>query len=318
MDTKKALEKYSWLEDYRWNLVDKEKDEYTRKAAEEISGGYFMRILPGAEVSIPLQSCLMITKQNLEQRVHNIIIAEEDSNAHIITGCVQHPQAKKSSHIGISEFYVKENASLNFTMIHNWSEETMVRPRSAAKIESNGEFVSNYVCLKPVKDVQMYPVAFCEGEESKVSFNNILYGQSNSHLDIGSRAVLNGDKSKGEMISRAIGKEKSKIIVRGLIEGNNPNCKGHLECRGMLMDDESEIQSIPELAARKEGAEITHEAAVGQIPEKEIEYLMTRGLSRDQATSTIVRGFMDVNIMGLPKSLNKEMKKILDMTIEAS
>ncbi len=85
MDIKAALKKYSWLEDYRWKLVSKDKDEYTKRVAEDYSGGYFMRILPGAEIAFPLQSCLMITQRNLEQRVHNIIIAEEGSKAHIIT-----------------------------------------------------------------------------------------------------------------------------------------------------------------------------------------------------------------------------------------
>ena len=90
MDIKAALKKYSWLNDYMWKMVDKNKDEFTKKVAEDYSGGYFIRVLPGAEVEFPLQSCLMITQKNLEQRVHNIIIAEEGSNAHIITSCIQH------------------------------------------------------------------------------------------------------------------------------------------------------------------------------------------------------------------------------------
>lgn len=317
MDTKEALEKYSWLSDYRWRLVDENKDEFTKKVAEEFSGGYFMRILPNAEVVFPLQSCLMITKNDLEQRIHNIIIAEEGSKAHIITSCVQHFEVEAASHLGISEFYVKRGAMLNFTMIHNWSEKTFVRPRSAALIEDGGNFVSNYLCLRPVGDVQMYPVAFCDGEGSRVSFNTILFGHKNSSLDIGSKGVLNGKESRAEMISRAIARKGSKIIVKGMIEGNNSECKGHLECRGLIMDDESLIQAIPELIARKEGAEITHEAAVGRISEKEIVYLMTRKLSRDQAVSMIIRGFMDVGIMGLPKVLNEEVNRIVNLTAEA-
>lgn len=318
MDTKEALQKYPWLNDYRWRLVDKEKDEFTKKVAENFSGGYFMRILPNAEVTFPLQSCLMITKKDLEQRVHNIIIAEEGSKAHIITSCIQHSTVEKASHLGISEFYIKKGAMLNFTMIHNWSEETLVRPRSAAIIEDKGTLVSNYICLRPVKDVQMYPVAYCNGEDSKASFSSILYGHKDSFIDVGSRAVLKGKGSKAEMITRAIAREDAKIIVRGMIEGNNSECKGHLECRGLIVDDESFIQSIPELIARRRGAEITHEAAVGKISEKEIVYLMTRKLSRDQAVSTIIRGFMDVGIMGLPKSLSEEVNQIIDLVAEAS
>jgi len=318
MDVKTALKENPQLEEYMWKLVDKNKDEFTKKVAAEYSGGYFMRILPGAEITFPLQSCLMITKRNLEQKVHNIIIAEEGSNAHIITSCLQHSTVDSASHLGISEIYVKKGATLNFTMIHQWSENTMVRPRSATEIADNATFVSNYVCMRPVRDMQMYPVAYCNGDNSRVSFNSILYGHKNSLLDIGSKAVLNGKGSKAEMVSRAISREGSKMIVRGLIEGNSSDCKGHLECRGLLMDDASLMQSIPELIARKKGVEITHEAAVGKVSEKEVAYLMTRRLSRDEATSLIIRGFMDVGILGLPEALSMEIKKIVAASTEAT
>lgn len=316
MDTKAALQKYSWLKDYMWKLVNKDKDEFTRKVAEDWSGGYFMRILPGAEVTFPLQSCLLITQKNLEQRIHNIIIAEDGSNAHIITSCVQHSSVPKAAHLGISEFYVKKGATLNFTMIHQWSENTLVRPRSAAEIGDKAKFVSNYVCMRPVRDVQMYPVAYCNGEDSTVSFNSILYAHGKSMLDIGSKAVLNGKGSKAEMISRSISREGSKMIIRGLIDGSSSDCKGHLECRGLLVDGDAILESIPELIARKKGVEITHEAAVGKISEKEITYLMTRKLSRDQAVSLIIRGFMDVGLLGLPDALNAEIKRIVDASTE--
>jgi len=318
MDVKAALEKYSWLKDYMWKVVDKNKDEFTKKVAEDYSGGYFIRILSGAEIAFPLQSCLLITQRNLEQRVHNIIIAEEGSNAHIITSCLQHSTVPKASHLGISEIYVKKNAMLNFTMIHQWSENTLVRPRSAAQIADNATFVSNYVCMRPVKDIQMYPVAYCNGDNSRVSFNSILYGNKGSQLDIGSKAVLAGKGTKAEMISRAISRLGSRMIIRGQIEGDSSDCKGHLECRGLLMDDQSYMESIPELIAKRKGVEITHEAAVGKISEKEITYLMTRRLTRDQAVSLIIRGFMDVGILGLPDALNAEIKKIVETSTESA
>ena len=318
MDTKAALQKYSWLNEYMWKLVDKNKDEYTRKVAENWSGGYFMRILSGAEVTFPLQSCLLITQKNLEQRIHNIIIAEENSKAHIITSCLQHSSVPNASHIGISEIYVKKGARLNFTMIHQWSESTLVRPRSASEIGDNATFVSNYVCMQPVRDIQMYPAAFCNGENSTVSFNSIIYAHPKSKLDLGSKAVLNGKGSKAEMISRSISREGSNMTIRGLIDGSSPDCKGHLECRGLLLDENAVLESIPELIARRKGVEITHEAAVGKISEKEITYLMTRKLSRDQAVSLIIRGFMDVGILGLPDALNAEIKRIVDASTEAN
>lgn len=317
MDVKDALQKYKWLSDYMWNAVPKEKDESTKKVAEDFSGGYFLRILPNAEVTFPLQSCLVITQENLEQRLHNIIIAEENSKVHLITSCLQHPTTKTATHIGVTEIYIKRGAYLNSTMVHQWREETIVRPRSAAIIEEKGTFVSNYICLRPVRDVQMYPVAYCRGEGARAIFNSILYGHRNTFMDIGSKAILDGRGSRAEMISRAVTREGSKIIVRGSIEGNGQDCKGHLECKGLILDDESFLQSIPELTARSKSIEITHEAAVGRISEKEIVYLMTRRLSREQAVSLIIRGFMDVGIMGLPETLSAEINRIIDIAAKA-
>lgn len=314
LDTKEALRKYHWLEEYRWKLIDPRKDEYTEKVAENYSGGYFLRIFPHAEVALPLQTCLMITQEQLEQKIHNIVIAEENSKAHIISGCVQHSDVERAAHIGISEFYVNKNATLNFTMIHSWNEGTFVRPRSAASIKDGGQFVSNYLCLKPVKDLQMYPVATCMGENSRAVFNSILYGHKGSLIDVGSKAVLNGPNSRTEMISRAVSREGSTLIVRGLVEGNESPSKGHLECKGIILDDKSSLQSIPELVARKSGCEITHEAAVGKISENEIIYLMTRKIPYEKAVSMIIRGFMDTSILGLPPSLEREVSQIIDQT----
>ncbi|MHA1279581.1 MAG: SufB/SufD family protein [Candidatus Helarchaeota archaeon] len=307
MDTKDALKKYRWLEKLRWKLVDKEKDEYTKRVADDWSGGYFFWIQKDAKITFPLQSCLLITENNLEQRVHNIIIADEGSEAHIITGCVQHADIDKANHLGISEIYVRDNAELHFSMIHHWSEKTLVRPRSAVDIGTNGLFVSNYLSLHPVEDMQMYPSAFCEGRNSRASFNTIIFADKGSLVDVGSRVVLNGKGSSADVISRAISKNHSKVIARGKLVANISDCRGHLECMGLLLGGETVMAAIPELEGNVAGAELSHEAAVGKVADEEIQYLMTRGLSENEAVSAIIRGFMDTNILGLPKDLAVEI-----------
>jgi len=315
MDTLEALEKYEWLSDLRFSLVDKDKDEYT-KAAQNPSGGYFIRILPGAKVTFPLQSCLMITQNGVEQKVHNIIICEEGSEARIITGCSVHPDVTSGNHIGISEFFIRKNAKLHFTMIHNWAEETKVRPRSAARVEENGTFISNYILLNPVADLQMYPSAHLIGDHAKASFNSIIYARKNSLLDVGSKIVLSGKKCRGEVISRAVVKDSAKVIARGMLEASNSPAKAHLECRGLLLNDEAIVHAIPELVGSMKDVDLSHEAAVGKIADKEINYLMSRGISRDEATSVIVRGFLDVELMGLPEHLEQEVRELVDQTTE--
>ncbi|MBW1860566.1 MAG: SufD family Fe-S cluster assembly protein, partial [Deltaproteobacteria bacterium] len=138
---KEALKKHDWIEDYYWNLVSVDTDKYTARAQLDLHDGYVIRALPGSQVIYPVQACLYLEKESFSQNVHNIIIAEEDSELHIITGCATAAHLRRGLHVGISEFYVKKNAKLSFTMIHNWAEEVMVRPRSVGRVEEGGLFL---------------------------------------------------------------------------------------------------------------------------------------------------------------------------------
>lgn len=126
---RKALEQYDWVKEYYWKLASVDTDKYTAAAELDLHDGYVIRALPGAKSIYPIQACLYMDKEGLQQNVHNLIIAEEGSELHIITGCATSPHLKKGIHVGISEFFVKKNAKLSFTMIHNWTEDIMVRPR---------------------------------------------------------------------------------------------------------------------------------------------------------------------------------------------
>jgi Fe-S cluster assembly scaffold protein SufB len=316
MSAKEALEKYDWLKDYWWKVISVDTDKYTALAELAWDQGYFIRILEDQKVTIPLQACLFISTDNLNQNVHNIVIAEPGSEAQIITGCTLHSSVQRGLHVGITEFYVKEDAKITFTMIHNWAQKFDSRPRSGAIIEDNGVFVSNYMCFKPLKSLQMYPIAYCRGVNSRARFNTIIYGTGNSYIDVGSKIVLQNEGCRGEIISRVIATDKAQVYARGFLQGEHSNTKAHLECRGLLLSDEATIHAIPELMAKAQGAELSHEAAVGKIAEEQIQYLMARGFSRSEAEALIVRGFMDVSIFGLPKDLERELQKIVDITTE--
>jgi Fe-S cluster assembly scaffold protein SufB len=316
MSAKEALEKYDWLRDYWWKIVRVDADKYTALAELAWDQGYFIRILEDQHVTMPLQACLFISTDNLNQNVHNIIVAEPGSEAQIITGCTIHPGVQRGLHVGITEFYIKENAKLTFTMIHNWAQNFDSRPRSGAIIEDNATFISNYMSLKPVKSVQMYPVAYCKGVNSRARFNTIVYGSGNSYIDIGSKIVLQNEGSRGEIISRAIATDKAQIYARGFLQGEHGGTRAHLECRGLLLSDEAMIYAVPELVSKSSGTELSHEAAIGKISEEQVQYLMARGFSKSEAESLIVRGFMDVGIFGLPKDLEMKIQKMLDITAE--
>ena len=306
----KARNKYDWLEQYLWNAVKVDADKYTAHVELEQTDGYLIRSLPGIKTALPVQACLYMGHNKLAQRVHNIVIAEENSELHIITGCSSHPMSA-GLHLGISEFYIKKGARLSFTMIHNWAPEVEVRPRSAAIVEEDGVFMSNYLALKPMSSLQTYPTAVCAGPNATVRFNSVLVARSGSNMDLGSRVILNRPGARAEIVSRTIS-TGGDIIARGDIQGNAPEVKGHLECRGLILGEQGTIHAIPELVGRLAGIDLSHEAAVGKIAEEEVEYLMARGLTRDEATAVIVRGFLKVDIEGLPPLLEAELKKAVE------
>jgi Fe-S cluster assembly scaffold protein SufB len=311
MAVSQALEKYDWMSDYWWQAVAVDTDKYTANIELNKHNGYFIRALPGYKTIYPVQTCLYLAKARLAQNVHNIIIAEENSELHIITGCTTASNEEAGLHLGVSEFYIKKGAKVTFTMIHSWNPEVAVRPRTGVIIEENGLFLSNYVLTKPVRSLQMYPTARCVGENSVVRFNSILVAAQGSSLDVGSRTILDAKGAKTEIISRAITTGGS-IVARGYIEGNAPDVKGHLECRGLILMGEGIIHAIPELKGTLAGIDLSHEAAVGKIAEEEVEYLMARGLTRSEATATIVRGFLRVDIEGLPPLLSAELQRAIE------
>ncbi len=311
LSTTEALKKYEWLKDYWWKVVEVDADKYTAQAELQQHQGYFLRALPGARAEFPLQACLYMTREGLAQNVHNIIIAEEGSELHIITGCTTAQHVRSGLHVGVSEFYVKKNAKVTFTMIHNWAEDVAVRPRTGTIVEENGVFMSNYICMRPVRTLQTYPAAYCVGENATVRYNTILLAPEGSNMDVGSKVFLRARGSRAEVVARAITKGGA-IVTRGNLIGEVPGIKAHLECRGLILSEKGSILAIPELDGRVSGVDMSHEAAVGKIAEEEIQYLMSRGLTSDEATAAIVRGFLDVEIKGLPEHLKGEIKKAIE------
>ena len=302
-----ALGNHEWLANYFWKILSVDMDEFTRHAESLPRRGYFIRALPGVKAVYPLQACLFINEENVIQSVHNVIIAEEGSDLQVITGCASGSDVRRGLHIGISEIFVKKGAKLTFTMIHNWAEEVSVRPRTSVVVEEGGTFLSNYICIKPVNNVQMYPKIELAGRGAATRYNSILFAHPGSHMDVGARVVLKAKDTRAEIISRAVS-AGGDIVVRGNLKGEADGIKGHLECRGLMVSEKGLIHAIPELETNIKGVDLSHEAAIGKIDREEIEYLMARGVSRGDAQAAIVRGFMDTSIMGLPDELKREIE----------
>ena len=308
-----AVKRHDWVPDHLWRLVAVDADKYTARAELELDNGYFIRALPGVKVEQPVESCLYIRTDRFAQHVHNLVVVEPGAQMHIITGCTTHPQVTSGLHVGVSEFYVKAGGKLSFTMIHNWGEDIHVRPRTGVMVEEGGSFVSNYILLRPVKTVQMYPTVTLAGPGAVASLNSITIAHPGSEIDMGGRVILQAPHTRAEVIARTISMG-GKTISRGHLVGLAPEIKAHLECRGLILAPTGFIYAVPELEGKVSGVDMSHEAAVGRIAAEEIEYLMARGLDEEEAVSTIVRGFLSVKIEGLPEALEEEIEEAIRET----
>lgn len=316
MTIDEAIEKYDWVEELMWNLISPYKDKYTAFVAKNRKGGYFIRVLEGRHVYIPLQACLLLYSPSIMQCIHNLIIAEEGSEAHIVTGCTHHVKSVRGLHLGMTEIYVRRNAKLSLTMVHKWSPGMDVRPRTGILVEEGGTMLYNYVLLGEVRSVQSYPMTVLAGSNSRISSKNVIYLSGDSNVDLGGGVTIKSPGSSAELLTNSVVTNRAKLVNRGSIVSEAPATKGHISCRGLMLSDSAEISAIPILTSKNADSELTHEAAIGKIAEEQLFYLRSRGFRIDEAESLLVRGFLDVSSMGLPKHIEKMIDSIIEQTIK--
>ncbi len=310
--TGEALKKYSWVRDYYWRNISVDLDKYTAATELYSNGrGYFIYVPPGVKVKVPVYTCLFITSSWEAQFVHNIVIVGDGAELNLITGCVVPHKIVGALHVGVSEFYVGRNAKLSFAMIHAWNKGVHVRPRTSVRVMDGGSYISYYLVHSDVASIQAYPSVKLD-RDAKTHMASIILGSSNSIYDMGSEAVLQGENSSAEIVSRVIGRDESWIAARSRIRAFTSPSRGHIECLGLPLSKKATIIALPELESRVEGAELTHEAAIGKIAEEEIEYLMSKGFTEEEARALILRGFMRVEVPGLPL----QTQRLIDATIK--
>jgi Fe-S cluster assembly scaffold protein SufB len=196
-------------------------------------------------------------------------------------------------------------------MVHNWNETTKVYPRSAIRVEEEGNFISNYIALKPTKLVQSYPTVYLR-KNARTSLNSIIYSHTDSVYDVGGRAVLEEEGARAEIMSRSVS-SGGNIIARAHVNTKADNTFGHVECSSLMLDDKGHVHAIPELESNRRNVVLSHEALIGKIAEEEIYYLMSRGISEEEAISLIVRGFLNIEIEGLPDMINAQIRETLKL-----
>ncbi len=313
MSIEEALEREPEVSRLIWKLVDPAADKYTAVAALRGRGGYFVRVKKGVKMEEPVQTCLFMVKGGL-QAPHNIIYVEEGAHARVLTGCTIMPESF-GLHAGITEVYLERGARLDYVMIHAWSRGTHVRPRTGVLAGEGAEVVTYYINLSTVRTLQTYP-RYILRDGARLHSVSLILGRGSSIIDVGAKAALGGRRAAAEILSRVVARDSSKVVARARVEGAFG--RGHVECKGLVLSDVARVEAVPELGAVGRGVTLTHEASIGKLSEEAIAYLMSKGFSREEAESILVRGFMNVELVDLGPQLTAYVRNLMNLLARAA
>lgn len=281
------------------------------------SGGSFVYVPKGVKLEKPLQSYFRLNSPESGQFEHTLIIVDEDASLHFIEGCSAPKYSKLNLHAGCVELFVKDNAYLRYSTIENWSKNMMnlntkraICERSAKIDWVSGSFGSHVSML--------YPTSILKGENSKTEYTGISFASTNQNLDTGFKVLHLAKNTSSVVSSKSLSKNGGIATYRGYvyIAPNAANSKCIVSCDGLMLDDISRSDTIPVNSVENTDVEFSHEAKVGKISEKAIFYLMTRGLSEEDAKAMIVRGFANPVSKEFPMEYAVEMNRLINIELE--
>ncbi len=302
-------------EKYHFQAVNKDQDEFTQKAYNSGQNGYFIRVKKNVHINVPLHTAMFMHREMSTMCVHNIVVLEEGASLHLITGCLSGCTLRGGLHIAVGEYYIGKGAKFVSTMVHDWGPGFVVRPRTAAIVEDNASYISNYYSVNPARDIQMNPFTHLKGKNANAKYMTILASVPNTYSDIGGTVLMDGENSGAELVSRAVN-HGGIVKQTGLLIGAAKGARAHVDCSGLMMTNKGSIEAIPGLRAMHPDARMSHEAAIGKIDSGEVNYLQSKGLEEMQAIALIVRGFLDIGIEveGLDPELERTIQQISELS----
>ena len=283
------------------------------------SGGSFVYVPPGVSVEIPLQSYFRLNAPGAGQFEHTLIIVDEGAYLHFIEGCSAPKYNVANLHAGCVELYVGKNATLRYSTIENWSKNMYNLNTKRARVEEGGkiEWISgsfgSHVSY-------LYTMSILNGEGARAEFTGVTFAGKGQNLDTGAKVVHNAPNTSSYMNTKSISKDggistfRSSVVV-------NPKAKGSksaVSCQSLMLDDISRSDTIPAMDIRTQDADIGHEARIGRISDQAVFYLMSRGISEEEARALIVSGFADTVSKELPLEYAVEMNNLIRLEMKGS
>ena len=283
------------------------------------SGGSFVYVPKGVKVDIPLQSYFRLNSPESGQFEHTLIIVEEGASLHFIEGCSAPKYNKVNLHAGCVELYVKDNAYLRYSTIENWSKNMLNLNTKKAIVGKNAQI--DWVSGSFGSKISMlYPMSILNGEGAKTEYTGISFAGKGQNLDTGFKVIHNAPKTSSLINSKSISKNGGAATYRALvrINENSKNSKCSVSCESLMLDDISRSDTIPVNDIRTDDVEFSHEAKIGKISDQSIFYLMSRGLSEEDAKAMIVRGFADPISKELPIEYAVEMNNLINLELDGA
>ena len=283
------------------------------------SGGSFVYVPKGVHVEIPLQSYFRLNSPESGQFEHTLIIVDEGASLHFIEGCSAPKYNKVNLHAGCVELFVKENAKLRYSTIENWSKNMLNLNTKKVIVEKNGkmEWVTGSFGSKIS---MLYPMTILIGENSKMEYTGISFAGEGQNLDTGLK-IVHGAKHTASVVStKSISKSGGIATFRSnvLASKDATKSKSSISCESLMLDDESISDTIPVSNIKTDDMEFSHEAKIGKISDEAIFYLMTRGLSEEEAKAMIIRGFASPISKELPVEYAVEMNNLINIELEGA
>jgi Fe-S cluster assembly protein SufB len=319
-DMESALREYEpMIKEYFMKLVTPNDHKFVALHGAVWSGGSFVYVPPGVQVEIPLQSYFRLNSPGAGQFEHTLIIVDKGAKLHFIEGCSAPKYNVMNLHAGCVELYIKEDASLRYSTIENWSRNMLNLNTKRALVEKNGsiEWVSGSFGSKIS---MLYPRSILKGEGARAEFNGVTFAAGGQVLDTGAAVIHAAPYTSSNINSRSISKGGGVAVYRGAVKvaPNAHHCKSLVSCESLMLDDLSRSDTLPVIDIQNDEVDIGHEAKIGRISEEAIFYLMSRGISEREAKAMIVRGFAEPIAKELPLEYAVEMNNLINIELEGT
>lgn len=320
LSTDEAVQKYPELvKEYFGKLIPAADNKFAALNTALWSGGSFIYIPKGVKLDKPLQAYFRINAAQMGQFERTLIIADEDSFATYVEGCSAPMYSGSSLHAAVVEIFVKKDARFRYTTIQNWYPNiyNLVTKRAIAYKNATMEWVDANIGAKVT---MKYPAVILKEEGAKGEVLTMAFAASGQHQDTGAKMTHLAPNTTSNIISKSISKGTGRSSYRGLVRISEKakNARSNVICDALLIDPESRTDTYPYMKINNKSATISHEASVSKVEEDQLNYLMSRGLSEEEAYSLIVNGFIEPIVKQLPMEYALELNRLIELEMEGS